>query len=97
MAVGIGVSDLAVDPRVVSVAVLGLVLCAELWWIYFGGRRGPGETQDTQRKREPATAHGPVRLSHTPACRQTRTGRDPLPEPALLTMAIGHITVESAV
>ncbi|HSS59565.1 MAG TPA: low temperature requirement protein A [Solirubrobacteraceae bacterium] len=36
VAIGIGAADLAVDAELVLVAVLGLLLCAGLWWAYFG-------------------------------------------------------------
>jgi low temperature requirement protein LtrA len=37
VAIGIGAADLAVDLALASVAVLGLLLAACLWWAYFGG------------------------------------------------------------
>jgi low temperature requirement protein LtrA len=37
VAIGIGAADLPVDPSLASVAVLGLLLAACLWWAYFGG------------------------------------------------------------
>jgi low temperature requirement protein LtrA len=37
VAVGIGVSGQRVTPALVGVALLGLVLVAGLWWLYFGG------------------------------------------------------------
>jgi low temperature requirement protein LtrA len=37
VAIGIGAADLPVDPALASVAVLGLLLAACLWWAYFGG------------------------------------------------------------
>ena len=37
VAIGIGAAGLPVDPALVSVAVLGLLLAACLWWAYFGG------------------------------------------------------------
>jgi low temperature requirement protein LtrA len=37
VAIGIGAADLSVDPALASVAVLGLLLAACLWWAYFGG------------------------------------------------------------
>jgi low temperature requirement protein LtrA len=37
VAVGIGAAGLAVDAELVLVAVLGLLLAAALWWVYFGG------------------------------------------------------------
>jgi low temperature requirement protein LtrA len=36
VAIGIGASELPVDLDLVLVAVLGLLLCAGLWWAYFG-------------------------------------------------------------
>jgi low temperature requirement protein LtrA len=36
VAIGIGASELPVDADLVLVAVLGLLLCAGLWWAYFG-------------------------------------------------------------
>ncbi len=36
VAVGIGAAELAVDAELIVVAVLGLLLCAGLWWSYFG-------------------------------------------------------------
>jgi low temperature requirement protein LtrA len=36
VAVGIGVTDLSLDMETIAVAVLGLLLAAGLWWIYFG-------------------------------------------------------------
>jgi low temperature requirement protein LtrA len=37
VAIGIGASGQPVDPALISVAVLGLLLAACLWWAYFGG------------------------------------------------------------
>ena len=37
MAIGIGAADLPVDLALATVAVLGLLLAACLWWAYFGG------------------------------------------------------------
>jgi low temperature requirement protein LtrA len=37
VAIGIGAADLPVDLPLASVAVLGLLLAACLWWAYFGG------------------------------------------------------------
>jgi low temperature requirement protein LtrA len=37
VAIGIGAAGLPVDPALASVAVLGLLLAACLWWAYFGG------------------------------------------------------------
>jgi low temperature requirement protein LtrA len=37
VAIGIGAADLPVDLALASVAVLGLLLAACLWWAYFGG------------------------------------------------------------
>jgi low temperature requirement protein LtrA len=37
VAIGIGAADLPVGPGLTSVAVLGLLLAACLWWAYFGG------------------------------------------------------------
>jgi low temperature requirement protein LtrA len=37
VAIGIGAADLPVDLALASVAVLGLLLAACLWWTYFGG------------------------------------------------------------
>ena len=37
VAVGIGAAGLPVDANLVTVAVLGLLLAAGLWWVYFGG------------------------------------------------------------
>jgi low temperature requirement protein LtrA len=37
VAIGIGLTGLALDVELVGVAVLGLALSACLWWIYFGG------------------------------------------------------------
>jgi low temperature requirement protein LtrA len=36
VAIGIGAASLDVDTELVLVAVLGLLLCAALWWAYFG-------------------------------------------------------------
>ena len=36
VAVGIGVTDLTLNPSTVAIAVLGLTLSAALWWTYFG-------------------------------------------------------------
>jgi low temperature requirement protein LtrA len=36
VAIGIGAAGLAVDAELVLFAVLGLLLCAGLWWAYFG-------------------------------------------------------------
>jgi low temperature requirement protein LtrA len=36
VAVGIGAADLAIDLKLVFVAVLGLVLVTTMWWAYFG-------------------------------------------------------------
>jgi low temperature requirement protein LtrA len=37
VAVGIGASGLEITAQMLAVAILGLVLAAELWWTYFGG------------------------------------------------------------
>ncbi|MFL5908673.1 MAG: low temperature requirement protein A [Solirubrobacterales bacterium] len=37
VAVGIGASGLEITGEMLAVAVLGLVVSAELWWVYFGG------------------------------------------------------------
>ena len=37
VAVGIGASGLKITGEMLSVAILGLILSAELWWVYFGG------------------------------------------------------------
>jgi low temperature requirement protein LtrA len=37
VAVGIGASGLAITGEMLAVALLGLVVSAELWWVYFGG------------------------------------------------------------
>jgi low temperature requirement protein LtrA len=37
VAVGIGASGLEITGELLAVAVLGLMLSAELWWVYFGG------------------------------------------------------------
>jgi low temperature requirement protein LtrA len=37
VAVGIGASGLDITGEMLTVAVLGLVLTAQLWWVYFGG------------------------------------------------------------
>ena len=37
VAIGIGAADLPVDLALATVAVLGLLLAACLWWAYFGG------------------------------------------------------------
>ena len=37
VAIGIGAADLPVDLSLAAVAVLGLLLAACLWWVYFGG------------------------------------------------------------
>jgi low temperature requirement protein LtrA len=37
VAVGIGASGLKITGEMLAVAVLGLILSAELWWVYFGG------------------------------------------------------------
>ncbi len=37
VAVGIGASGLKITGEMLAVAVLGLVVSAELWWVYFGG------------------------------------------------------------
>ncbi len=37
VAVGIGASHIEISGKVLAVATLGLILSAELWWVYFGG------------------------------------------------------------
>jgi low temperature requirement protein LtrA len=37
VAVGIGASGIKITGELLAVAVLGLVVSAELWWVYFGG------------------------------------------------------------
>jgi low temperature requirement protein LtrA len=37
VAVGIGASGIEITGELLAVAVLGLVVSAELWWVYFGG------------------------------------------------------------
>jgi low temperature requirement protein LtrA len=51
VAVGIGAAGRPVDPALVSVAVLGLLLAAGLWWAYFGA--------DDDRRAERALAAVP--------------------------------------
>jgi low temperature requirement protein LtrA len=53
VAVGIGVSHLAVDGALVFAAVLGLALSACLWWLYFVG--------DPELAERAMTAMGPIR------------------------------------
>ena len=48
VAIGIGAADLPVDLALATVAVLGLLLAACLWWAYFGG-------DDTRAERALAT------------------------------------------
>jgi low temperature requirement protein LtrA len=59
VAIGIGAADLPVDPALASVAVLGLLLAACLWWAYFGG-------DDTRAERAlaavPADRQGPMAI-----------------------------------
>jgi low temperature requirement protein LtrA len=48
VAVGIGASDLAIDLKLVLVAVLGLALVTCLWWAYFGAdEEGPERALST--------------------------------------------------
>ena len=51
VAIGIGAADLPVDLPLASVAVLGLLLAACLWWAYFGG-------DDTRAERALAAVPG---------------------------------------
>jgi low temperature requirement protein LtrA len=37
VAVGIGASGIKITGEMLAVAVLGLIVSAELWWVYFGG------------------------------------------------------------
>ena len=37
VAVGIGASGIEITGEMLAVAVLGLIVSAELWWVYFGG------------------------------------------------------------
>lgn len=37
VAVGIGASGLKISGEMLAVAILGLMVSAELWWVYFGG------------------------------------------------------------
>jgi low temperature requirement protein LtrA len=37
VAVGIGASGIEITTEMLAVAVLGLIVTAELWWVYFGG------------------------------------------------------------
>jgi low temperature requirement protein LtrA len=55
VAIGIGASGLAVDFELVSVAVLGLLLSAALWWAYFGA------DDDEQAERALTLAPAPMR------------------------------------
>jgi low temperature requirement protein LtrA len=51
VAVGIGASGLKISWELVTVAVLGLMLTAELWWTYFG--RDPEEAERKLRGTRP--------------------------------------------
>jgi low temperature requirement protein LtrA len=55
VAIGIGASGLPVDFELVSVAVLGLLLSAALWWAYFGA------DDDEQAERALTLAPAPMR------------------------------------
>jgi low temperature requirement protein LtrA len=59
VAVGIGAAELAIDLKLVFVAVLGLALVAALWWTYFGGdEEGPERALSTAaRERRPRLAY----------------------------------------
>ncbi len=46
VAVGIGASGIEITGEMLAVAVLGLIVSAELWWVYFGG-------DDQSRRRAP--------------------------------------------
>jgi len=43
VAIGAGAAGTPIDPALASVAVLGLLLSAGLWWAYFGGDDGRAE------------------------------------------------------
>jgi low temperature requirement protein LtrA len=55
VAVGIGASGIRISSEMIAIAILGLILSAELWWTYFGGdeeeaERALGATQPTRKK-----------------------------------------------
>jgi low temperature requirement protein LtrA len=55
VAIGIGAAGLDVDAELVLVAILGLVLAAGLWWVYFGS------DEDERAERALTDAAGPER------------------------------------
>jgi low temperature requirement protein LtrA len=41
--IGVGVTDLPISWPILAASLLGLTICAELWWIYFGSAVHYGE------------------------------------------------------
>src|SRR4029453_4578063 len=83
VAIGIGAAHLPVDLALASVAVLGLLLAACLWWAYFGGDDPRAQTAPAPR---PPPPPGPPRRGRRPglrllppahAARHHRPGRRP--------------------
>lgn len=64
-AAGIGAAEHALDLQIVVAAVLGLGVCAALWWVYFGGA-------DDERAARAMTA-APGRGAMPWPCRPTST------------------------
>ena len=59
VAVGIGASGLKISGEMLAVAILGLMVSAELWWVYFGG-----DDEEAERRPEPDEAHAGRVLRH---------------------------------
>ena len=100
-AVGIGAAEHALDLQIVGAAVLGLGVCAALWWVYFGGaddERAATAMTAAPRPRRPALALSAYFYPHIPillgvvalaaGVKQT-IGQAAHPHPAAQAVAIG--------
>jgi low temperature requirement protein LtrA len=59
IAIGVGAAELAVDAELVLVAVVGLALCAALWWTYFSA---DDEAAEHALAAAPRARRGPLAL-----------------------------------
>ena len=68
VAIGIGAADLPIEPGLVAVAVLGLLLTAGLWWVYFGGddTRAEAALAGADPDRRPRLALNAFGYAHVP-------------------------------
>ena len=80
VAIGVGVTHLAISWPIVVAAILGLAVSASLWWAYFDTTALLGEHALTEREGRAAGVDGPCRV-HLPAPADDARRRDAGPGP----------------